>query len=328
MVRLPTWISHLEHDWDSPLLQHWLAELHRAHSLVRYDTRGFGLSQWDAPDLSFEACVRDMEAVVDAAGLKRFSICANSFGTTVAMAYAARHPDRVARMVFFGAFSRGRLVRDSSPESAERAELLIRLIEKGWGTEEPAFRQFFTLLFAPGGTPEQWTWFTESMRRAGSPANAARLSREIQRVDVRRLAPRIRCPVLLMHSRHDAVVVHDEGRYTAGLIPGAEFVTLESRNHIILSNEPAWSQVVSELRRFLGDDSAQVFAGLTPREREVLERIARGRSNEEIAQDLGLSEKTVRNATTNVYAKIGVKSRAQAVALARDAGLGTGQTSR
>lgn len=279
--------------------------------------------------MSFDASVRDLEAVVEAAGLKKFALCGNSFGTAVAMAYAARHPERVTRMVFFGGFSRGRLVRDPSPQSVQRAELWIELIEKGWGTEEPAFRQLFTLLFAPGGTPEQWSWFTESMRHAATPANAARLSREIQRVDVQHLAPRVRCPVLLMHSRHDAVVAHEEGRHTAGLIPGAEFVTLESRNHIIVPNEPAWPQVVSELRRFLRAESEHFFAGLTPRELDVLERIALGRSNEEIARDLGLSEKTVRNATTNVYAKIGVKSRAQAVALARDAGLGAvGQTSR
>lgn len=326
LVRVPTWVNHLEHDWESPILQHWLHELNRDRTLVRFNTRGCGLSQWEVEDLSFEACVRDMEAVVDAAGLERFAVCGNSFGTAIAIAYAARHPERVERMVFFGAFCRGRLVRDPSAESASRAELLIRLIETGWGTEEPAFRQVFTSLFIPGGTPEQWRWFTESMRLAAMPANAARLSRSIQHLDVQQLATQVRCPTLLLHCRRDAVVAYEEGQHTAGLIPGAEFVTLDSQNHIILAHEPAWQQVVAELRRFLPTRAADAarFGQLTAREREVLDMIARGHSNDDIARKLGLRPKTVRNATTNVYAKIGVTSRAQAVARARDAGLGTG----
>ena len=322
LVRVPTWIGHLEHDWESTLLSHWLHELQRGHALVRYNARGCGLSQRDVEDFSFEACVRDMEAVVDAAGLDRFAVCANSFGTSVAIAYAARHPERVSRMALFGAFCRGRLVRDASPATCERAELMIRLIETGWGTEEGVFRQVFTSLFIPGGTQEQWRAFTDCMKHGSTAANAARLSRMIQRIDVQQQARQVRCPTLLLHSRRDALVAYDEGQYAAHLIPRAELVTLESQNHLLLEHEPAWTQAVAELRRFLGaqivpDDA---FAQLTPRERDVLELIAGGASNAQIATALALSEKTVRNVTTSVYAKIGVRSRAQAVARALHAG--------
>jgi pimeloyl-ACP methyl ester carboxylesterase/DNA-binding CsgD family transcriptional regulator len=315
LVRVPTWIGHLERDWETDILSHWLHELQHGHLLVRYNARGCGMSQREVDDFSLDACVRDMEAVVDTACLDRFAVCATSFGTSVAIAYAALHPERVTRMALFGAFCRGRLVRDPSRATAERAELLIRLIEAGWGTDEPAFRQVFTSLFIPGGTHEQWRAFTEAMKHGSTAANAAHLSRMIQRIDVQEQAREVRCPTLLLHSRRDAVVAHDEGQYTAALIPDAEFVTLESHNHLLLAHEPAWKHAVAELRRFLGAaDTPDGFAQLTPRERSVLHLIAAGRSNAEISKALALSEKTVRNVTTNVYAKIGVRSRAQAVA--------------
>lgn len=319
VVRVPTWMGHLEHEWDSPILRHWIAELGQGHTLLRFNMRGCGLSEWSIDDFSFEACVRDMEAVVDAAGLDRFAICANSAGTAMAIAYAARHPERVSRMLFFGAFCRGRLARDPSPESAARADLLLKLIESGWGTEEPAFRQVFTALFIPGGTPQEWSWLTQSMRLASSPHNASRLSHAIQRIDVQQEASRVRCPTLLLHSRRDSVVAYDEGQHTARLIPGSEFITIESANHIILEHEPAWQAVVQHLRRFLGAPG-DALQSLTRRELEVLEQIALGKTNDEIAGNLRLSPKTIRNVTTAIYAKLGVSNRAQAVVKALEAG--------
>ncbi len=117
---------------------------------------------------------------------------------------------------------------------------MLELIEQGWGTEEPAFRQVFTSLMVPGGTAEQWRWFTDMMRMATSPQTAQRMLRLWQTIDVSDLARQVRCPTLVLHARHDAIVPYEEGKLMASLIPGAEFVTLDSANHVILEDEPAW----------------------------------------------------------------------------------------
>ena len=212
---------------------------------------------------------------------------------------------------------------------AEKARMMLALIDQGWGTEELAFRQVFTSLMVPGGTAEQWRWFTEKMRRATSPRTAQRMLRLWQEIDVCDLARQVRCPTLVLHARHDAVVPFEEGQLMASLIPGAEFVTLDSENHLILEDEPAWPHLVAELRRFLpapqrADDPepGTGFGDLTEREREVLELIARGLGNEDIAHQLAISPKTVRNHITNIFGKLAVTTRAQAIVRAREVGFG------
>ena len=325
LVRVPTWLSHLEHDWHSPLLRHWLVALGQGHTLIRYDGRGCGLSDWNATDLSFEAMVRDLEAVVDAAGAERVVMCGNSSAPGLAIAYAARHPERVSRMVLCGAFCRGLFKRPSADIARER--LLLELIERAWGIENAEFRQVFAAMFAPDASMEQWRWLTEKMRFSTSPRNAARIWHESSFWDVRELASRVRCPTLVLHARRDALIPYEEGQLTAALIPGAEFVTLDSANHIIQEHEPAWQHVRAELHRFLGGTqecagSAVAFKGLSAREREVLELIARGLGNDEIAGRLHISPRTVRNHITSVFSKLAVTSRAQAIVSARDAGYG------
>jgi DNA-binding NarL/FixJ family response regulator len=206
----------------------------------------------------------------------------------------------------------------------------------GWGTDEPTFCQVFTSQFIPGGTPDQWRWFSEKMRISTSAENAARYMRVVQEIDIRELAQQVRCPSLVIHSRDDARVPYEEGKLTAALIPGSEFVTLDSANHVVLEDEPAWPQLIGELRRFLearpadgpGVDGGQRevrFASLSDRERQVVELLARGLGNDEIAGDLFLSPKTVRNHVSHIFAKIDVNSRAQAIVAAREAGFGRGQ---
>jgi pimeloyl-ACP methyl ester carboxylesterase/DNA-binding CsgD family transcriptional regulator len=329
LVRVPTWISHVEHDWQSPVMRHLVVEMASRHKLVSYDSRGVGMSERDVGDVSFDAWVRDLEAVADAAGLKRFAVWGISGAPAVAIAYAVRHPERVSHLVLCGGFCRGRLRRDAAPPELEKARVMLELIEQSWGTEEPAFRQVFTSLMVPGGTAEQSRWFTEMMCRATSPQTAQRMLRIWQAIDVSDLARQVRCPTLVLHARRDAIVPYDEGARLASLIPGAEFVTLDSANHVILRDEPAWPHLVAELRRFLPGaepaddaDSRVEFGDLTEREREVLELIAQGRGNDDIARRLAISPKTVRNHVTHIFEKLGATTRSQVIVRARRAGFG------
>jgi pimeloyl-ACP methyl ester carboxylesterase/DNA-binding CsgD family transcriptional regulator len=330
LVRVPTWISHVEHDWQSPVMRHLVAEMASRFRLVSFDCRGVGLSDRDVADMSFDAYVGDLEAVVDAARLQKFALWGISGAPAVAIAYAVRHPERVSHLVLCGGFCRGRLQRDGRPETIEKARVMAELIEQGWGVEEGAFRQVFTSLMVPGGTAEQWRWFTDMMRAATPPRNALRMLRVWQSLDVCDLARQVRCPTLVLHARHDAIVPYEEGRLMASLIPGAEFVTLSSANHVILEDEPAWPRLVAELRRFLpGPGLARErragaeFGDLTGRERELLDLIAQGAGNDAIALRLGITRKTVRNHVSSIFGKLNVTSRAEAIVLARDAGFGS-----
>jgi pimeloyl-ACP methyl ester carboxylesterase/DNA-binding CsgD family transcriptional regulator len=324
LVKVASWMNHLEFDWKSPVWRHWLIELSRDHTFVRYDERGCGLSDWDVPELSFEAWVRDLETVVDAVGVERFPLLGVSQGGPIAIAYAVRHPERVSHLILYGAYARGWLKRNVTPQQRKEAEMMNELAELGWGKENPAFRQFFTTQFIPDGTPEQHRWWNELERVATSPENAARFMRVFNKIDVTALAPQVRCPTLVLHSTRDARVPFDEGRLIASLIPGAGFVPLESRNHILLENEPAWRLWLEEVRAFLpaASEEGAVFTGLTRRERELVELIAQGLDNTQIAARLALSEKTVRNHITRIFDKLEVENRSQAIVLAREAGFG------
>lgn len=322
-------MTHLEHDWDNPLLNHWLNELARQHTLVRFDQRGCGLSDRDVADISFDAWVRDLKTVVDTAGLDRFAIWGNSQAPAIAVGFAQRHPERVSHMVFNGPYVRGPLARDPSPEQAERCSTLLKLIELGWGQNNAEFLQVFSTQFMPNANAKVWQLVNDMTRRATSAATAVRIRRVLERVDVSAQAQGVRCPVLVFHSRGDAAIPWEEGRLMASLIPGAELVTLESVNHIVVADEPAWPIMLAALRRFLArhgngvHEAAADFDELSERERQVLELIARGLDNAEIAQRLGISARTVRNHITRVFAKVGATTRAQAIVRARDAGYGS-----
>jgi pimeloyl-ACP methyl ester carboxylesterase/DNA-binding CsgD family transcriptional regulator len=325
VVKAANWLSHLEFDLESPVWSHMLTELSRRHRLVRYDERGCGLSDREVADLSFDAWLSDLETVVDAAQVERFPLLGVSQGASIAVAYAVRHPERVSHLILHGGYARGRLTRAFSQQQREEAETMIKLAELGWGQENPAFRQFFTSQFIPGGTAEQHRWFNELERVSTTPHNAARFMREFNDIDVVDLLAKVSCPTIVLHASHDARVPFDEGKLIATLIPGARFVPLESDNHLLLENEPAWQRWLEEVRAFLpatGDAMDPVFATLTPRERGLLELIAKGRDNAQVAAHLGLSEKTVRNHITSIFAKLAVDNRAQAIVMAREAGFG------
>jgi len=253
LVKVANYMGHVEYDWDSPVWVHWLEELTRSHTLIYYDERGSGLSDWNAEDISFDAWVHDLESVVDAAGLQRFPLFAMSQAGAVAVAYAARHPERVTRLIVHGAYARGWLKRDLTEEQIEEERLMISLMRVGWGRENPAFRQVFAMQLFPDATTEQLRALEEQMRLSVSPKNAVRLESEMHRIDVRDLAPQITVPTLVLHSREDEAVPFEEGRLLASLIPKAQFVALESKNHLLTEQEAAWPKFVAAMRGFLGD---------------------------------------------------------------------------
>ena len=257
VVKVSSWLNHLEHDWRSPVSSSLLSYLAARFRLVRYDGRGFGLSDWHVPELSFDACVRDLEAVVDAVGVKHFALLGISAGVAISVAYAVRHPDRVSRLVLVGGFPHGWFKRGNSVESV-RAEALITMIQHGWGRDEDsAFHRLFTAAFVPGGTREQIQWFKDLQRVSTSGENAARMARMFGDVDILNLLPLITVPTLVMHSHHDARVPFQQGLEIARGIPNSRFVSLESCNHLLLSQEPAWQSFVEQLDDFLHEERAK-----------------------------------------------------------------------
>jgi eukaryotic-like serine/threonine-protein kinase len=258
LVKAANWLSHLEFDWRSPVWRHLLAEFARDHTFIRYDERGNGLSDWNVGDLSFEAWVEDLEAVVEAAGVDQFPLLGISQGGAVAIAYAVRHPEKVSHLILYGAYARGWARRESADEIEQR-QAQLTLVRLGWGKDNPAFRQLWTTLYAPDATPEQAQSFNDLQRVSTSPENAVALLNAMGNIDVVDLLPQVKVPTLVLHCRDEAGVPFEEGRLIASSIPGARFVPLEGRNHLLLEGDPSWGSFVKEVRRFLG---TEVTSGL------------------------------------------------------------------
>ena len=314
LVRVATWLTHLDFDWESPVWRHWLDVLGQHHTVVRYDERGCGLSDRAPGDLSLETWVADLEAVVDAAGLDRFALLGVSQGAAIAVAYAARHPARVSGLVLYGGFARGRRLRGQR----EQEDAVIASIRAGWTRVDPTYRHVFSALFLPNGTPEQKAWYEDLLRASTSAETAVQLFEARGWLDVRELAAAVPVRTLVVHARDDRVVPVEEGRLLAALIPDARLILLESSNHILLEDEPAWPYFVSELHAFLGTGPAAPAptADFSARELEVLELVAAGLTTEAIAERLLVSVRTVERHLSNVYAKLGVSGKAARAAAA------------
>lgn len=252
LVKAANWLSHLDYDWESPVWRHWLHALSERHRLIRYDQRGCGLSDWDVDQLSLESKVADLEAVVDACRLERFDLLGISGGGPTSVAHAALHPERVNRLVLYGAFAQGRHTRARSVTDKREAELMVELAAVGWGQDDPAFRRVFTMQFMPDSTNEQWEAFDELQRRTTSPENAARIMAAAGLLDVVDIAPQVCAPTLVLHARGDRRAPLEQGRLLAALIPNAQLVTLDSSNHILQEGEPAWRRFLDEVDTFLG----------------------------------------------------------------------------
>lgn len=324
LVKVAHWFTHVEFDWRSPLWRHWWVELGRMHRVIRYDQRGCGLSDRDPDRLDFEALVADLAAVVDAAGLEKFSLLGISQGGPVAIAYALTHPERVDRLVLCGSFARGRLRRNPTPQQRREAELLQSIAEVGWDAATPVFRDVFTGMLVPEATTEQRAWLDQLMRASATPAIVARVRAVWDAVDLTGRIGSLQVPTLVAHANGDRAVPVEEGRQLAAEIPGARFLPLDGCNHALLETEPAWHQFVAELSRFLGGpfDEAQYLDpdgatgtpgadphGLTERELEVLRLAANGLTNDAIADELVLSSRTVERHLSNAYAKLGQSGR-------------------
>jgi pimeloyl-ACP methyl ester carboxylesterase/DNA-binding CsgD family transcriptional regulator len=332
LVMSATWLTHLEHQWRSLAWRPWLDIFTGDHKVLRHDSRGCGLSDRDVGHLSFGSAVRDLECVIEAAAFRRFALVGACGGGAIAIEYAVRHPERVSHLVLYGTYARGPLRRTDQPDELEKGRVLLDLTRLGWGREDHSFLQIWASRYQPGGTLEYLRSWSDQMRAATSADTAVRLLQIGWNTDVREAARKIRCPVLIVHPERDVVVPVEEGRLLASLIPDCRFVQLDSENHMLLADEPAWARLYAEVRDFLAEPAGAAMAGrnalplgeLTPRERSVLEGIADGLDNAEIAAWLCLSEKTVRNYITRLFDKICVEHRYQAIVLARDAGLGRG----
>jgi len=322
LVVVSCWLSHLQHDWQSPVWRHFLDQLGEIATVVRYDERGFGMSDWSVDDFSLEARVSDLEAILAAAGLERFALLGMSGGSAVAMAYAIAYPERVSRLILYGTVC-GEPVT-LSPDAMAEEETYRSMIRVGWAKEDADFRRVFTKRFIPDATEEQMCWFDDLQRMSTSPANAVASRIARQQVDIHNEIPRITAPTIVLQATGDRATTFDNAVTVSSRISGARLVSLESRNHILLADEPAWSVFINEVSAFLEPERAHTELApdrpaeeLSPRERDVIRLAAEGRTNEEIASALTLSIRTVERHLSNTYAKLGFGGRvARAAAVA------------
>jgi len=303
-----------------------LEVLSSRHTVFRYDQRGTGLSDRTVEVIDFEAWLSDLEAVVTAADVDRVPILGISQGAPIAIAYAVRHPERVSKLVLHGGYARGRRRRGGGAAMDEESETFARMAELGWDRADSSFRQFFTNQFLPDAPASQQRWFNELSLLSVSGETTGRMVREFDRIDVSGLLDQVRAPTLVLHATGDLRVPFSEGRLIATRIEGARFVPLDSKYHLMLADDPAWGRWVQEVQDFLGsadlDANLRRISRLTAREHELLELIAQGRDNAQLAALLHLSDNTVRNHITSIFAKLEVDNRARAIVLAREAGLG------
>jgi pimeloyl-ACP methyl ester carboxylesterase/DNA-binding winged helix-turn-helix (wHTH) protein len=254
------WLTHLEFAWESPVWRHMVEFFARNFTVIRYDERGCGLSDWTDRGFDLDTWVGDLGVVVDALGIEQFDLLGISQGGPIAIEYAVRHAERVRRLVLVGSFASGTFI------SREQRAALVQLIENGWGQSNPAFRQLFTSLFIPDATEEQRSWFNELQRKSTSPQIAAQLFRSFEALDVTARLPHVRQPTLVLHSRGDAAIPFSCGRTLAAGIPHARLVPLADDNHLTLATSASWEVFCREVAKFAGvdDRSRQAIAEASP----------------------------------------------------------------
>lgn len=253
LVKVATWMTQVDKDTPaSPIWGHWVRALSRAHRYVRYDPRGCGLSDRDLHGVALDDLdlwCDDLARVVDSLDEDQVDLLGVSQGGPVAVAYAVRHPERVAHLLLFGTYARGMRRRGDNMQ-ATQAQVQLDLARLGWGDDRAAFRGVFARQFVPDARPEQIDWFDDQLRTTTTAENAPLLEGAFHHLDVSELATQVEVPTLVLHGVGDEAVPFEEGRRLAGMIPRARLVPLESRNHILMADEPAFARFVDEVDRF------------------------------------------------------------------------------
>ena len=334
LVKAATWLTHVEKEPHNLFTRHWVAELSRNNMLIRYDSRGSGLSEREVERISMDAWVEDLEAVVATLDVDRFPLFGQSQGAAIAVNYAARHPDRVSHLVLYGACARGLLKRNPPAKVVDAAQAMLKAAELGWGGNSSSFRQIFISQMLHDASAEQQRAVDEAQRLTISGANAVRFIKEVFEIDARDAAPKIQCPTLVFHAKEDPCFPFEEGRLLASLIPNARFVPLASKNHLPFETEAAWPVFLSELRAFLpaprpgselrdADARATGKPPLTLRQIEVLNEVGLGQTDKQIARKLSLSPRTVEMHVANALAALKCRTRSEAVRRAIELNLTT-----
>lgn len=328
VILLPSWLTHLEFQRRSVAWQPFLSALTRRYRLIRYDPRGCGLSDRSISGLRLDTWVQDLDALVNHLRLRDFSLIGVCQGGAVAIEFTARHPGLVSNLVLYGTYARGRDKRSDIPLEPEKAKVMLDMMRIGWGDEDHAFATAFAKQFQPEGTADHLRSWCELQRRAATPEAAVEMTRLMFAIDIRNALAVIGCPTLVAHANRDAVVPLEEGHLLARSIPRARFLELDSPNHFMRADEPAWSEFVDALYAFLPAPAHQSgeWADLTAREREILDLVARGLDNQEISRALTISDKTVRNHVSHIMGVLRMKNRPQLIVAAREAGYGKAAT--
>jgi len=328
LVRAGTWLTHVHHDWESPIIRHWLRFMSERHTLVRYDPRGCGLSQTDVGAFTFDDWVADLEAVVDRLELESFPLFGMSQGGAVAAEYAIRHPERVTHLTLYAPLVTG--WRGRTNAVSQQWQSMEQLVLAGWGEQNMAFPSMFAHLFLPQSPPETRQWYAELQRKMATKEVASRFMSVLAELSMFKRLKQVRVPTLVIQIARDQVVDPRSAVGIAGEIPGSQFVSIDSRNHILLEDEPGWQEFKNVFTRHVPGATAPArrdpaarerIEQLSTREQKILGEIAKGLNNREIAGGLFISEKTVRNHITSIFDKLGVSSRAQAIVMAKEAGL-------
>lgn len=256
LVKTATWLTQVDADTaDSPIWGHWVRALGSRYRYVRYDPRGCGLSDRElrGADLTdLELWIDDLARVLDTLGTEPVALLGISQGGPVAFGYAARHPERVSKLVLYGTYARG-MRRRNDPDQVAEAGVKLDLARIGWGMASEVFRETFARQFVPDATPHEVDWFNQQLRTTTTPTNAPLLEGAFHDLDASDLARQVRVPTLVLHGSAERGVPFEEGRHLAGLIPGATFVALNSRNHILPQRDIAFAQFLDEIERFLSD---------------------------------------------------------------------------
>jgi DNA-binding winged helix-turn-helix (wHTH) protein/pimeloyl-ACP methyl ester carboxylesterase len=254
LVRTPFLITHIEYDWQHPFMAPLMRRLAQGRRVVRYDGRGTGMSGRNVPEITPTTFLLDLEAVIASLNVECVALLGMSGGVAAAVAYAARHPQRVSRLVLYGGYAQGRNKRGSA-KYADEAQAFYTMLRSGWGDAQSPFWRAFNSFYLPNGTPEEHEWLMQYHRTAASTEDSLKLRKAVDDIDVLELASKVTAPTIVFHCLRDTLVPFEQAQLLAASIPGARFVALDSENHVLASHDPAWAKFVSEMEAFLNNST-------------------------------------------------------------------------